>query len=197
MTVLLPASPRARKAKPRFLDFGNVTEPSLGGVDQRLTRLGSRWQVDYELPPMKADEAKVWIARLIRGKHEKARMYFPQPGATGANVGLGHYATNTDPVLANSYTLPLSASAGTPTYPEGNFITILNWNNGVSYLHQVTAGIAGAEGTISVMPAFRSALPAGCAAYVDAYIEGYVQGGEWDIDEAKVYGLSFSIREAA
>ena len=85
MSILLPSTPGVRSAKPRFRDFGLTTTPALGGIAQRLDRLGSRWGLDIELPPIgEGAPLRRWNAALLQARHQGALYPVLQPGYASA-----------------------------------------------------------------------------------------------------------------
>lgn len=192
MTVLL-SNNAVKQAEPFFIDLGAVLSSSLGGEDQRLNRIGSRFGCDFVTKPMKGDDASVWISRLIAGAHEKARIKFPQPGVT-ITLPDGALAA---PVAANQTVLQLTAAAA---FHEGWFLSLLKNSTGRRYLHNVRASTnpVGGVVAVTVQPPLRTSFVAGDVFELNpAYIEGYVKGDQrkWTIDDAKIYGLSFTIEE--
>ena len=192
-----------QSAELRFIDRGGILRPTLGGPDQRLDRLGGRWGMNTQTKPMKGEEARVWIARLVRGIREKASLKLSQPGvvisATRDFVVNGNHAANVE-VLAISVGF---SDQLTKTFSEGQFITIIT--GGQRFVYQITIGgtvaVTGGAHQVSlgIQPPLRKAAASGDVVEVLApRIEGYIQGDEarWNIDSAKIYGLSFSIDEA-
>lgn len=197
MSILLPSTPRARSATPRFLDFGSTQRSPLGGPDLRVNRLGDRFAVDYQLPPMKNDQARVWIARLIRGRREAVRAYFPQPGFSSSAYPNGVNAHYRGTNRANLWL----TSAPTRHLKEGQFFTVV-LADGSLRLHYVTedASTTGPNVEVGYWPPAREDWANGLIIQGNpAMIEGYVSGDEssWNIDEARVYGLGFTVSEKA
>ena len=183
MTVALP-SRKGVQASPYLIDPGGIVGGSLGGPDQRINRMGARWGVEYQLPPMKGEEARIWIARLIRGTREKASYYFPQPG-----VSLPPNTTVAAAAVSNAEIIRLAPGA----YLEGYFCSIVR--NGRRYVHQLTT-----DGTdfVGIQPPLRTSMVGGeLVVFRNALIEGFVKADRvgWTIDNAKIYGLSFRIEE--
>lgn len=196
MTIALPATPKAKVATPKFIDFGGTLSASMGGEDQRLNRLGSRFGAEYSLPPMKAAQAQVWISRLIRGRKEKVAFYFPQPGVN--TYGVTTCLVDGDHV-SNAEILNLKSIGGAQAIAEGQFLSIIK--GGKRYLYNVTLPNGGAAAfPIGIQPGLRTSLSSNDVVEIGTpMIEGYVKGDEmsWNIDDAKIYGLQFSIDEAA
>lgn len=202
MAVTLPTG-GVRRATPRYIDRGGILTANLGGKDQRLDRLGSRWGVDVDLYPMKAETARIWIARLIRGMRERALLKFPQPGlvvSVPADSAVFDGANGANASAINIKTVAGAWVAGQRVVAEGQFISC--WQGGQRFLYQATQDAylsAGFGATVNIQPNLRvshanldgiNILPQ------NVMIEGYIKGERrWDIDEAKIYGLSFSIEE--
>lgn len=203
MTVALPTN-GINNATPRFVDRGGILEAALGGDDQRLDRLGSKFGCNFSTKPMKAEEARIWIARLIRGKREKASIKFPQPGLVNQWSGDGTIsAVGPNAEIVNVFPNNQATDLG-KVLKEGQFLSLVV--NGKRYLHQVTSdGLVisdpgGNYCSVVIQPPTRITIPNGTVAEIlTPTIEGYVKGDEfsWNIDNAKIYGLTFDIEEAA
>ena len=207
MTVRLPSNGIAA-ASPYFIDYGGVTGGSIGGPDQRLDRLGSRWGCDFTTKPMKGEEARIWIARLIVGVREKAIIKFPQPGVVVLHPELDIFKPTMAANAEVGYAVTTFGGGGTSkaTLKEGQFISWVQ--DGKNYLHQSTrdqsAGAPEAEGidrfNFRFQPPVRRATVADGTKvnFTTPDIEGYVKGDakKWNIDQARIYGLSFTIEEA-
>lgn len=191
MTFALPNWPGFVTAKP-FLSSNNVQpEPILGGEAQRFTRLGSRFGCTYTLPPMEHADARLWVGALIRAEREKATIEWPQPGlaqpaAPGVTIG-----------TASSANATVIAPAGLPNgyaILSGQFFNHLK--DGSRYLYScVQTGTS----PIIIGPPMRRAAAVGDVLDFDTVlIEGWVDGPEtpWDVDNAHLYGITFTIREA-
>src|SRR5688572_7382490 len=154
MTVALPTGGIAN-AQPRFVDRGTVLKATLGGDDQRLDRLGSKFACEFVTKPMKAEDARIWIARLITGKREKASIKFPQPGLTNAFTANGT-ATGAHAANAEVLTVGGITSQNGRVMKEGQFISITK--AGLRYLYQVKTNATVASGTfaLAIQPPLRT-----------------------------------------
>lgn len=189
----LPTTPLAQSATPRYVDFGSIQKSVLGGPDQRINRLGNRFAVDYKMPPMNADDAALWVGRLIRAKGELTRFYFPQPGLALPNAA----GVTVDPFVSGDEEISITGFNNLSEAKEGWFLSLVTIS-GVWSLHQLTADIS-APGTVGIWPPVRRDRPTATNGYFQAAaIEGYVQGDElsWDVGTAQKVGLSFTIAEA-
>lgn len=197
MTVALPTNGIAN-AEPFFIDAGGILSSPVGGYDQRLNRIGSRFGCTFTTKPMKADEARIWIARLIRGVHEKASIKFPQPGVV---TQISNFASKA--VAANAEIIESLNPTGAGDFRsllEGQFFHVIV--SGKSYLYQVKSQVAFVPGStllFPVQPMVRIPWASGAnLVFLNPQIEGYVvnEAPRWSIDIAKIYGLTFTIREA-
>lgn len=195
MPVTLPATPGPSSATPMMLDFGALLEPGLGGASQYVARLGNRFELQVQYPPMAAEVARVFISRLNQAKASTLLMPFPQPGvavgAEGAPRVNGAGQAGTFLVVDG---LPAAKAVG-----EGWFMSFIA--GGRRYLHQVAADAVADGGgavTLTIEPMLRVSPPDNAVVeLVEPKIEGFVQGDgvPWTIETAALYGLSFTIRE--
>ncbi|MFA5989679.1 MAG: hypothetical protein WC803_08750 [Sphingomonas sp.] len=198
MPVLLPSTPGTARIVPQLVDFGSIVTPPLGGEQQRLNRLGNRWALTVQLPPMKIEPAgREWAAALNEGVTEGVVFAFPQvdfdvgtPGATLVNGGSQTGSTiNLDGFSAN--------------YPirKGQFFSVII--GGRRFLYQSRADIAATAGgtvALAITPMIRKS-PADNAVceFAAPMIEGFLQGqgNQWTVDLARTVGLEFTIFERA
>lgn len=174
MAIALPQLPRLAKVTPRLIDYGGTLRSSTGGPEQRILRLGSRFAVDVELPPMTEACAAAWIAARLRSvtTGETVVLTMPQtrtPAANAAGAGTANSTVVTAAGLVGQF---FSVTAG-----------------GRNYLHQmVAAGVAA--------PRLRASF-AGTMEFVAPKLEGWLDGAEhgWTIERLRFVGQSFTIRE--
>lgn len=197
MTIALPANAIA-EAEPFFIDRGGVMSSALNGPDQRLNRLGSRFGCTFRTKPLKGEDARVWIARLIRGRHETATIKFPQPGVTPSRISSGSafvYGAH----AANASVVRLVTN--NTAWKEGEFLSFLVDGSDRYHTHQVigTGVWGGGVFPVTIQPPTRRAMAANTPAIMPPIIQGYVKGDQnmpWTADVARIYGLSFTIEEA-
>lgn len=197
MAIALPDWPAPTTASPRLLDFGADLVPPLGGAVQRISRLGSRYAIEVEMPPMKSAELGLqWVARLQRGKAGRAVLEFPQPSLTIAAPGAPTVRANT----AGGVSLPLTGLTPGFAFVEGQYLSIIH--GGRRYLHMITAAVVAAAGgtaDVAIFPMLRTNLTAGDVAEINPpRIEGYIEGDElaWVLAVQHYTALSFRITEA-
>jgi hypothetical protein len=194
MAITLPASPAPRSMTPRLISKRRDLEPTFGGPTTRVQRLGSRWSIDFELPPMRYSDAMAWAAALTKGEGDTVLLKVPQPGFdTGAP---GTPLVNGAGQLGSLIDLD---GFGTYTAKAGQFFSIII--SGRRYLYQVAADQAAAAGVMTDLPISpmirRSPANNAVVEMATPYIEGFLSGREtsWTVDVARTVGLAFTITE--
>lgn len=196
--IELPELPAPNGVSATLIDYGLTQRPATGGAVQRVGRPGSRFRIDLSFPPMVGDDARKFIARLLRAKREGGiRVEFPildvDQGIAGSPVVDGAGQTGT--------TLNLRGLTPSYLFKEGFWLSIID-TAGQPYLHNVTAPATAngsGQATISIEPPLRFPFPNGATVMLEnPVIEGFIDGGEWswDINVARHYGLSVTIEEA-
>jgi len=197
MTVALPLGPLARQAEVRFIDFGSLTDPVLGGAVQRIDRLGSRFGLKLTYPRMNHEDASVLISRILRGSSEGAEYPFPQGSFVPGNAGVLKIRTFTP---AQTFSLPLKNSITGYSFKEGQFLHVKS--SGRNYIHNITAAaVVGGAGTanidLSVYPAIRTDFAVDDDVSITPILQGFPSGDRnWTIDEARKYGISLILDES-
>jgi len=195
----LPESPAPQGATVSFVDYGSTLTPTLGGTEQRINRLGSRFALNVALPPMKNKEkGRVWISRLIRGMSEGVRMPFPLSGidpGSAADIGL-------PTIFLDGHTgRELRINNFTPGYKvkEGQFFSIET--DGNHYLYQAsedqTVNPVGAL-YLEINPLLRVPHRHGDRChFLKPMIEGFIEGDTWKWDYALDHyvEMQFKIKE--
>lgn len=193
----LPDWPAPRSVSPRVLDFGGFLEPASGAQVQRINRMGSRYAVSVQMPPLTSQKhGRIWVNRLVRGQQEGARIEYPlldfYPGVPGSFVVDG----------AGQSGKLLNLRGGTPNYAfyEGQPFSLQI--GGQHYLDFVAASAvanATGEATISLTQMLRAEPGDGDPVHISKpMIEGFIMGDQvsWDISLERLIGLSFEIHEA-
>lgn len=182
----------------RYLDFGGVQRPALGGAITRVNRLGNRFACDFTLPPLPLETGRMVVSRLIRAKTEGIRIELPltagEQGAPGTAVQLSAAATGG---------ISIAVDGLNPYYAarEGYWISLVK--SGQHYVHNiaalVTANVSGAA-TWTITPELRTSFADNSVVNVAApMIEGLIDGDEqaWEWSLAHHLGIGFTVEEAA
>lgn len=161
----LPDFPRPANVQWQLQDFGNTQKGALGGQAQRVNRLGTRWAVTVEMPPMSADDARAWSAALMSANSNGARWTVSQPsvptGSPGAVVVNG--ASQSGASLACD-----GANVGF-TAKRGQFVNVTTGGDAFCYMltDDVTADASG-NITLSLYPDLRDEPADGDAVTIGA-----------------------------
>ncbi len=199
MTVSLPSSPAPNGATPVLRDFGGVLTPFLGGPEQRLNRLGTRFGIEVSMPPMPSgDTGRLFVSRLLQARSARLLMNWPLLDFDPGNPGAPKISATT----ASGSILPLKGLTAGYTGKEGQFFSIIH--AGRRYLHMLTADFT-ADGagnaTAAIFPMLRVGLSVNdVLEMAQPIIEGHVLPGDelsWKMSLERHIGLGFSVMEAA
>lgn len=197
-TIALPTSPAPNGAQPLLRDFGGVLTPFLGGPEQRINRVGTRFGLRVTLPPMRsADAGRIYVSRLLRGRQDRVLMRWHLLDFSPGNPG----APKVSAATSGGMSLPVKGLTAGYTVREGQFFSIVH--GGARVMHMASAdGTADGSGnlTISIYPPLRVALAINdVIEMAQPMIEGLVSPGDelgWDMSINRHIGLSFSVMEA-
>jgi len=162
---------------------------------------GQMWQADVTLPPMLREDAEKWIAWLVslRGQFGTFNMGDPS-AATPRGVATGTPRVNGASQTGEDLNIDGCTANVTGWLKAGDYIQL--GTAGTATLHKVLADVntnASGETTLSLWPHIRSA-PADNATVVVSDTVGRFRlasnESSWSINEATIYGITFSAREA-
>jgi hypothetical protein len=186
----LPETPAPMGGQASILDFGAILAPPLGGPLQKVERLGSRFKVSFQMPPMRGDDGRAWLSALLRGKREGARIKFPlldfDPGAPGSPLVNG----------ASQAGLLLDVDGATANYVFRNGQPFSIFTGSRHYLHFVTAetiaNSSGVAADLPIFPALRKSPADNSPLYFHKpMVEGFILGDEWGWQMALDHNLGF------
>jgi hypothetical protein len=162
---------------------------------------GQMWQADVTLPPMKREDAEIWIAWLVslRGRFGTFNMGDPS-AATPRGVATGTPLVNGSNQTGETLAIDGCTANVTGWLKAGDYVQL--GAAGTATLHKVLADVntnASGETTLSLWPHVRSAPLDGATVVVtDAVGRWRLSSNEssWSINEASIYGITFSAMEA-
>ena len=197
MAVTLPTTILPVSAEAALMRFGIDLVPPLGGVTQRVSRMGSRFRVALAYPPMIAANAKAMLAALHSADTSGSSVIAPVPQPT-VSGSFGSPLVNGGSQAGSSLICD-GFSAGA-SIPAGTLFSFTK--SGRIYLHMVTAAAtasgAGAV-TLTIAPMLRVS-PADNAglSITSAQVEGLIEGDSisWAVNSAGHYQIGFSLAEA-
>lgn len=182
----------------KMLDWGAMLTPALGGVTQKVDRLGTRFAISFETPPLPIEpDGRRAIALLQEAKQLGGRVRYYQDGFTVGAPG--------SPLVNGAHTggKSLSVKSGTPWYIVRHGQALSLTVAGRSYLYfsagQVQLNGSG-SGTILLTTPMRKHMAGDEAVNLGApVIEGWLDGDEqeWATSLDRRVPLKFSIEERA
>ena len=187
MSVAFPVVPRGATLTPKLVRTGGDLTSSLGGPTQRITRVGTRYAVQVQLPTLDADCAAQWLSAPLEAEAIGTTLLLTMPqmidGATDLAGVTGSGASGTN-VLAVAGPLP----------PIGVWLSFTF--GGRNYLHFVIGHPS--AGHIAVSPLLRVTIPA--ATHLELakpVLEGFTDDTSWSLDYFRFVGHAFTITENA
>lgn len=197
--IVMPDWVFAASADPFLRDFGSVLTPFLGGPEQRVNRLGTRFGLRITLPPLESrQDALVVQSRLLRAREDRLLMRWPQPDFDIGTPGASRVAA----AVTSGTSIPMKGFAPGYTVKEGQMLSIVHAAR--RYMHMFAAdGMVQADGTLlaSIWPMLRTSLSNNdLIELAPPMIEGLVSPGEelsWQISVDRFSSFSFTISESA
>lgn len=188
---------KCQAGTPRMLDSGGEQAPIGMGITQRLNRLGSRYAIDFTVPPSHIEpHGRMMIADLQMAKREGGRLEFPQVDFDIGTPGL----TTITGATAAGMTLPVTGC--TPRYAvrKGQAFNVIKAGRRYLYFAGAQAIMdEDGEGSIPLTIPLRTIMAGGEEIDWKPCIEGWISGDElsWSLDVARIVGLSFTVTERA
>lgn len=199
MAVELPDWAVPNSITPYLRDFGSVLTPFLGGPEQRINRVGTRFGIRVTLPPMPTkDKALIVQSRLLRGRESRLVMEWTQPDFDTGSPGTPLVESG---VLSGT-TLPLKGMTPGYVVKEGQMLSIIH--GGQRYMHMFSAdGTVNGGGFLNaaIWPMIRTFLDEDDVVEIATpKIEGLVSPGDelsWQIAVERMASFSFTLAESA
>ncbi|MFX4084469.1 hypothetical protein ACKU27_05125 [Sphingobium yanoikuyae] len=198
MPIALPTCPYPNDYQVLLRSWSTVLTPFLGGPEQIINRLGTRFGLRLTMPAMEAGEGMIYLSRLLQGKTQTVILPWPlldfDPGTPGAPL--------VSATVTSGSTIPIKGLTPGYTVKEGQFFSLIH--AGKRYIYMFTADVvANASGVLSasIFPMLRTQLSTNdVLELAQPMIEGNVLPGEelnWQIGLDNAREISYSIMEAA
>jgi hypothetical protein len=199
MPISLPTCPMPTDYQVLLRDFGTILTPLLGGPDIRINRLGTRFGLRLDMPPMDVEDGGMaYVARLLQGRQSTVILPWPlldfDPGDPGAPL--------VSAAVTSGTSLPIKGLSAGYQIKEGQFFSVIHAGRRYVYMF-AAAGAANSSGvlTAQIYPLLRTPLSANDVIEIASpKIEGLVSPGDelsWSIGLDNARAFSFSIVEAA
>lgn len=165
-----------------------VSSSPFTGQSQVYAHPGQWWEISLELPPLNAAQSAVWAAMMLRLNGREGSFNFAPTDASPQKAVSGVITVD----AISDYYFDLSGMTG--EFSPGDWIQIENG------LYRVTTGDAAVAGeaTIEVWPKPRSEITATTSTVEYTAPVGrfrVFESFEWDMDVAKLYGITIGARE--
>lgn len=161
---------------------------------QAIAHPGQMWQADVTLPPMKRADAEQWVAALLSLRGRLGTFLLGDPLSTGIR-GTATAATITGAVGANTVSATVTLGQ---TLLAGDMFQLGTGSDAT--LHKVLQNYTGtgAAANLEIWPGLRIARTAAAADLTSPQGNFRLASNEtsWSVDQASVYGISFSAMEA-
>lgn len=167
---------------------------------------GDGWEIDIEMPPLKGatDIAEAVVSFLIKLRGSLGSFTMGPPGYTGPR---GTWV-GTSPLLSGAHaagarSLLIRNASPFTRAKDGDWLQLTGALGATRpYLHRVLQDCifdSNGTGTLEVWPRTREAFADGAALTLASPLGRWALANNrrtWSIEEAKIYGLRFSAREA-
>ena len=186
MAVTFPVIPRGTVIAPRLVRTGGDLISTLGGPTQRITRIGSRYAADVELPSLDAECAARWLACPLRAEAEGLTLALKMPQMIDVEHMVG--ALGAGAVGSNAVTY--TGSSPSP----GMWFSFVN--GGRNFLHLITdVDVPGRVARVS--PLLRKPMASTPMEFLAPLLEGFCDDTSWSLEYFRFVGLKFTITESA
>lgn len=199
--LTLPTVTGIRSVSIRAMNAISVSRSPFTFASQSQAFAGQMWAADISLPPMKRSDAAVWVSWLIslRGQYGTFLMgdpncTTPQGEAGGTPIVNGSSQTGEDLAIDGC------TVSQTDWLKAGDYIQL--GTSSSSTLHKVLSDVdtdGSGNATLSLWPHVRTAPADGASVTVSSAVGRWRLDGnqsEWSVDQAAIYGISFSAVEA-
>jgi hypothetical protein len=162
---------------------------------------GQMWQADVTLPPMKRADAEQWVAWLVSLRGQLGTFLMGDPiGASPRGAIGGTPLVNGASQVGEDLAIDGCTANVTEWLKAGDYVQL--GSAGSATLHKVLADVntnASGQAILSLWPRIRTA-PADNAAVTLGNTVGRWRlasnESSWSVNEASIYGISFSCMEA-
>jgi hypothetical protein len=190
MSVTFPVVPRGTVITPHLVRVGGDLVSVLGGPTQRITRIGSRYAADVELPTLDPTCAAEWLACPLTAE------------GTGDTLILVMPQMLTDPLPPAGLTGTGTAGSNQLTYvgpaprpKPGMWFSFMV--GGRNYLHLVLA-VNATTNVLTVSPLLRVSPSATLLDFANPKLEGFCSTDiAWSLEWFRFVGHKFTITENA
>jgi hypothetical protein len=197
----MPTNTRIRSIELRAVNAVAYSRSPFTFAGQAFAYAGQMWQADVTLPPMKRADAEQWVAWLVSLRGSLGTFLLGDPlGCVARGVATGTPLIKGGSQTGGTINIDGATSGVTGWLKAGDYVQI--GSGGTARLHKVLQD-ANSDGsgnvTLELWPHVRTA-PADNAAVTVSSAKGLFRLASneqaWSINEASIYGITFSAMEA-
>ena len=197
----MPTNTRIRSIELRAVNAVAYSRSPFTFAGQAFAYAGQMWQADVTLPPMKRADAEQWVAWLVSLRGSLGTFLLGDPlGCVARGVATGTPLIKGGSQIGGTINIDGATSGVTGWLKAGDYVQI--GSGGTARLHKVLQD-ANSDGsgnvTLELWPHVRTA-PADNAAVTVSSAKGLFRLASneqaWSINEASIYGITFSAMEA-
>jgi hypothetical protein len=197
----MPTNTRIRSIELRAVNAVAYSRSPFTFAGQAFAYAGQMWQADVTLPPMKRTDAEQWVAWLVSLRGSLGTFLLGDPlGCVARGVATGTPLIKGGSQTGGTINIDGATSGVTGWLKSGDYVQI--GSGGTARLHKVLQD-ANSDGsgnvTLELWPHVRTA-PADNAAVTVSSAKGLFRLASneqaWSINEASIYGITFSAMEA-
>lgn len=199
--LTLPSHTGRRSMELRATNAVTVERSPFTYASQTQASAGQMWQADVTLPPMKRADAEAWVAWLVSLRGSFGTFLMGDPiGATPRGAGGGTPLVNGAGQTGEDLNIDGCTANVTGWLKAGDFIQL--GSAGSATLHKVLADAdtnGSGETTLTLWPHVRTAPADNAAVTVSNTVGRWRLASNetaWSVNEAAIYGISFSAMEA-
>lgn len=180
---------------PYLIDFGGFQRPETGGQVTRINRGGNRYGLEVTFPPLRGDDGRIMVSRLIKGITEGIKLRWRHIDFDVGNAG------NVTANGAGQSGRLLNVRGATPNYifKEGQpFSIIQNGRHRFYFIDNDVQANGSGLAQIQISPMLRHETDNGAALHLSEPIfEGFIQDERqgWDYSIAHHTSISFTLEE--
>lgn len=199
-----PATKAAARVTFRAKSVVGISRSPFSLSQQSYAFQGMCFEADVQCPRMLASDAEAWISGLLLALNGREGTFYMGPNNAGYTGALGTW-NGASPLCngaqaAQLRTLAVKSAGASATWKMGDWLQLGTGSS--SRLHKVVkdgAADGSGNGSLEIWPATRAAVANGDAIVIANPLGVWRLASnvrEWSVEEAMLYGVSFSAEEA-
>jgi hypothetical protein len=199
--LTLPSHTGRRSMELRATNAVTVERSPFTYASQAQASAGQMWQADVTLPPMKRADAEAWVAWLVSLRGGFGTFLMGDPiGATPRGAGGGTPLVNGAGQTGQDLNIDGCSNSITGWLKAGDYVQL--GSGSTATLHKVLADVdtnGSGQATLTLWPHIRTAPSDNATVTISNTVGRWrlsSNESSWSVNEASIYGISFSCMEA-